>query len=152
VVCGKGVDGHAYVLADYSCSLSPDGWGRRVVEAFHNHVGDRIVVEKNYGGAMVDHVIKTVWRGAPVKLITSSRGKVLRAEPIAALYEQGAKGRVHHVRGLDLRRLEDQMICFRPDGYAGEGSPDRADALVFALTELMLVPRDMTWNPVIGLG
>lgn len=133
VVAGLGVDGRAYVLADRTCKLSPDGWGRRAVEAYHEFNADRIVAERNFGGAMVEHVIRTVDKSASYKEVTASRGKVARAEPVAALYEQG---RVSHIGGLP--DLEDQMCQIGPDGYIGEGSPDRADALVWALTELML--------------
>jgi len=133
IVAGKGVDGRGYVLADRSCKLSPDGWGRRAVEAYHEFKADRIVAERNFGGAMVEHVIRTVDRRASYREVTASRGKVARAEPVAALYEQG---RVSHVGGLSA--VEDQLCLIAPDGYVGEGSPDRADALVWALTELML--------------
>lgn len=133
VIAGKGDDGHAYVLGDWTCNLSPDGWARRVIDAFDEHKADKIVAEKNFGGAMVESVIRTVRKTAPVKLVTASRGKVARAEPVAALYEQG---RVHHVGAF--AKLEDQMCAMTPEGYAGEGSPDRADALVWALSELML--------------
>jgi predicted phage terminase large subunit-like protein len=135
VVAGKGIDGRAYVLADRTCKLSPDGWGRRAVDAYREHGADRIVAERNFGGAMVAHVIRTVDPRVSYKEVTASRGKVARAEPVAALYEQG---RVSHIGGLS--DLEDQLCAFGPDGYAGEGSPDRADALVWALTELMLAP------------
>jgi len=133
VIAGKGVDGRGYVLADRSCKLSPDGWGKRAVAAYHEFGADRIVAERNYGGAMVEHVIRTVDRQASYREVTATRGKVVRAEPVAALYEQG---RVSHLHGLD--DLEDQLCLIGPDGYAGEGSPDRADALVWALTDLML--------------
>lgn len=141
VVAGKGVDGRGYVLADRTCKLSPDGWGRRAVDAYHGgwsetperFKADRIVAERNFGGAMVEHVIKTIDRTAAYKEVTASRGKVARAEPVAALYEQG---RVSHVGSFP--ELEDQMCSIAPEGYVGEGSPDRADALVWALTELML--------------
>ncbi|MGX5827379.1 DNA-packaging protein [Mesorhizobium sp. 43Arga] len=141
VIAGKGVDGRAYVLADRTCKLSPDGWGRRAVDAYHGRwsqtpdkvKADRVVAERNFGGAMVEHVIKTIEATIPYKEVTASRGKVARAEPVAALYEQG---RVAHVGSMP--ELEDQMCLIAPDGYAGEGSPDRADALVWALTELML--------------
>jgi len=133
VVAGKGVDGRAYVFADLSAQLSPNAWGLRVVNAYRDHRADRIVAERNFGGAMVESVIKTVDRNAPVKLVTASRGKAARAEPIAALYEQG---RVSHIGTMP--RLEDQMVCFTADGYVGDRSPDRADALVWALTELMM--------------
>lgn len=133
VVAGKGIDGRAYVLADYTCNLSPAGWARRAVDAFDKFAADRVVAERNFGGAMVESTIRTARASLPVKLVTASRGKVARAEPIAALYEQG---RVSHIGSFP--ELEDQMCSFTPDGYVGEGSPDRADALVWALTELML--------------
>lgn len=133
VVAGKGVDGLAYVLDDLTCKLSPDGWGRRAVEAYQNYRADRIVAERNFGGAMVEHVIRTADRSVAFKEVTASRGKIARAEPIAALYEQG---KVKHLGRLT--ELEDQMCAMTPGGYLGDGSPDRADALVWALTELML--------------
>lgn len=133
VVAGKGVDGLAYVLADRTCKLSPDGWGRRAVQAYREFEADRIVAERNFGGAMVEHVIRTVDRKASYKEVTASRGKVVRSEPVAALYEQG---RVKHMSGLTA--LEDQCCAMTADGYMGEGSPDRVDALVWALTELMV--------------
>lgn len=133
VVVGKGVDGRAYVLADRSCKLSPDGWGRRTVNAYREFAADRVVAERNFGGAMVEHVIRTVDSAVSYKEVTASRGKVVRAEPAAALYEQG---RVSHV--AETAELEDQMCAMTSDGYALDGSPDRVDALVWALTELML--------------
>ena len=133
VAAGIGMDGNAYVLADHSCNLSPEGWARRVHETFTEFSADRIVAEKNFGGAMVEAVIRTVDKRLPVKMVTASRGKIARAEPVAALYEQG---RVRHVGAFP--QLEDQMVAMTPSGYVGEGSPDRADALVWALTELML--------------
>lgn len=139
VVCGKGVDGHAYVLADASCSLSPEGWGRRAVEAYRKHLADRIVAEKNYGGDMVAHTIRTVDNTVPVKLVSASRGKVVRAEPVASLYTQG---KVHHV-GVH-QTLEKQMCGWDPAEY--DSSPDRVDALVWALTELMVTNRG--WGAV----
>lgn len=133
VAAGIGVDGRGYVLDDHSCNLSPDGWGRRVREVYTLHGADRIIAERNFGGAMVEAVIKAQDKSLPVKVVTASRGKVARAEPIAALYEQG---KVSHVGGFS--DLEDQMCSMTSSGYVGEGSPDRADALVWALTELML--------------
>lgn len=133
VVAGKGVDGRAYVLADRTCQLSPDGWGRRAVAAYHEFAADRLIAERNFGGAMVEHVIRTADRNVSFKEVTASRGKVARAEPVAALYEQG---QVSHVGSHP--DLEDQMLNMTANGYVGEGSPDRADALVWALTELML--------------
>lgn len=144
VVVGLGADNHAYVLFDASCKLSPAGWGRRAVDMYERYGADIIVAESNYGGAMVENTIKTVSDKVKVKLVSASRGKHIRAEPIAALYEpseQYPRGRVHHV-GKFLE-LESQMSAFTTDGYQGSGSPDRADALVWALTELMLGDKKM---------
>lgn len=140
VVAGKGVDGRGYIFADRTCKLSPDGWGRRAVKAYHDFMADALVAERNFGGAMVEHVIRTVDSKVAYKEVTASRGKVARAEPVAALYEQG---RVSHVGSFP--ELEDQMCQFGPDGFIGEGSPDRTDALVWALTELMLEPTKQTF-------
>lgn len=133
VVAAKGVDGRAYVLEDGTCQLSPEGWGRRSVDLYRRHKADRIVAERNFGGAMVESVIRIADKQVPYKEVVASRGKVVRAEPIAALYEQG---KVSHVGAFS--DLEDQLCNFTSSGYVGEGSPDRADALVWALTELML--------------
>jgi predicted phage terminase large subunit-like protein len=133
VVAGLGIDGRGYVLADRTCKLSPDGWGRRAVNAYHEFKADRIVAERNFGGAMVEHVIQTIDKSASYKEVTASRGKVARAEPVAALYEQG---RVSHAGSF--AELEDQMAQMAPEGFVGDGSPDRADAMVWAITELML--------------
>jgi hypothetical protein len=133
VVAGLGVDGHGYVLEDGTCQMSPEGWGRRAVDLFHRHGADRIVAERNFGGDMVRFTVATADKNVAFKEVVASRGKVVRAEPVSALYEQG---RVHHVG--DFPDLEDQMTNFTASGYVGEGSPDRADALVWAMTELML--------------
>lgn len=137
VVVGKGADGHLYVLADLSCRLTPDGWGSRAVDAYRNWSCDRLVWEANYGGEMVEQVVRTAARNQRIevatKKVTASRGKRLRAEPVAALYEQG---RVHHVGGFP--ELEDQMCSWTPDSSS---SPDRLDALVWAVTELALEPE-----------
>jgi phage terminase large subunit-like protein len=133
VVAAKGVDGRGYVLQDATCQLSPDGWGRRVVEMYRRWQADRVIGERNYGGAMVEFVVKTADRSVSYKEVSATRGKVVRAEPIAALYEQG---KISHVGTFP--DLEDQMCNFTASGFVGEGSPDRADAMVWALTELML--------------
>lgn len=130
VVVGIGADGHGYVLADRSCRMSPDGWARRAAQAYHEYEADRLIVEDNQGGEMVAFLLGTVDATVPIKRIRASRGKRLRAEPVAALYEQG---RVHHV-GV-YPDLEDQMASFTGDG--GEHD-DRVDAMVHALTEVML--------------
>ena len=132
VIAGKGMDGRFYVIEDATCNLSPEGWARRVMDRFRAHNADKIVLERNFGGDMGAAVIRTADRNAKIKLVTASRGKSVRAEPIAALYEQG---RVTHARGLDA--LEDQMMQMTLAGFMGEGSPDRVDALVWALSELI---------------
>lgn len=129
VVVGKGVDGRFYVLADKSCRLSPDAWARRAVEAYEEFEADRLVAEVNQGGDLVERLLRSISKNIPYKSVRATKGKRIRAEPIAALYEQG---KVSHV-GLH-ERLEDQQCSFTPDGF--EGSPDRVDALVWALTEL----------------
>ena len=139
VVAGKGVDGHGYVLADRTCRLSPDGWVRRAVIAYDQFEADKLIGEVNNGGDLVERVIRTVGRNYPYKAVRASRGKMVRADPISALYEQG---RVHHVGSFP--ELEDQMCQFTPDGY--DGSPDRVDALVWAMSELMIEHRG--WGAV----
>jgi len=133
VIAGKAIDGRCYVLADWTCSLSPAGWGRHVAEAVARNQADCVVAEENFGGAMVESVLVAAQVGTRIKMVRASHGKIARAEPISALYEQG---RVGHVTGLVA--LEDQFCAFTVDGYLGKGSPDRADAAIWALTELML--------------
>lgn len=133
VVVGLGKDGQGYVLADRSCRLSPDGWARVVARAADEFGADRVVAERNFGGAMVEAVLRSAAPNMPVRMVTASRGKVIRAEPVAALYEQG---KVHHVG--TFAELEEQMTMTTTMGYKGSGSPDRLDALVWALSELML--------------
>lgn len=133
IVAGRGIDGRGYVLEDCTCKLSPDGWARMAVTAYHRWAADRIVAERNFGGAMVASVIRSADRSVPFKEVTASRGKSARAEPVSALYEQG---RVSHVGPMTA--LEDDMCLFTASGYMGDGSPDRVDALVWALTEVML--------------
>jgi phage terminase large subunit-like protein len=142
IVAGLGVDGLGYVLADRTCRLSPEGWGRRTIEAYDFHNADRIVAEKNYGGDMVRSVIQTARKTAPVTLVSATRGKTVRAEPVSALYEQG---RISHLipdpAANPLAALEAEMKRATSNGYLGEGSPNRMDALVWALTELFLTPE-----------
>jgi phage terminase large subunit-like protein len=130
IVAGIGTDGKAYVLEDKTIKGSPNEWGVAALAAYHQFQADRIVAEANQGGDMVAHTLRTVDKNAPIKLVRASRGKRTRAEPVAALYEQG---RVHHV-GF-LTQLEDQMCGWVPDIGS---SPDRVDALVWAITELMI--------------
>lgn len=139
IVAGLGADGKAYVLADCSVEkASPETWARKVADAADRFDADRVIAEANQGGAMVKSVLHAAKISLPVRLVHAARGKVARAEPVAALYEND---RVHHV-GV-FPQLEDEMCgLLVGGGYEGPGrSPDRADALVWALTELMLGKR-----------
>lgn len=133
VAAGRGVDGRGYLLGDYTCKLSPDGWARRAITAYYQHAADRLVAERNFGGAMVRAVIKSADANVPYKEVVASRGKAARAEPVAALFEQG---RVSVVGSLP--EMEDEMVLMTSHGFVGEGSPNRVDAAVWALTEVML--------------
>ena len=126
----------AVVLADCTVQgATPSGWARAAISAMEQHGADRLVVETNQGGLMVGEVLRQIDPLVPLKSVHASRGKVARAEPVAALYEQG---RVAHVAGMDA--LEDQMCRMTARGYEGAGSPDRVDALVWALHELLIEP------------
>ncbi|MCF6199461.1 MAG: terminase family protein, partial [Hyphomicrobiaceae bacterium] len=134
IVAGLDEAGRGVVLADESLQqVSPLQWARAAIRAYNLFKADRIVAEVNQGGEMVETLIRQVDQNAPVRMVRASRGKFLRAEPVAALYEQG---RVRHVGALP--RLEDEMCDFGPGGLANGKSPDRLDALVWALTDLML--------------
>lgn len=143
VVAGEGVDGKGYILADRTCKESPAVWGRRAVAAYHEFKADRIVAKKNFGGAMVEHVIRTVDPRVPYREVVASRGKVARAEPVAALYEQN---KIRHA--APFPELEDQLCAMTGDGFQGEGSPDVCDSAVWAITELML--GQTTPPPIFG--
>jgi len=122
-----------YVLEDATCKGSPEDWAKVVVKMYRKWEADKVIAEKNQGGEMVSSVLKAQDRTLPIKLVHATRGKVVRAEPISALYEQK---RIHHVGSHDL--LEDQMCTFSVDQVrnSSTGSPDRVDALVWGLTEL----------------
>ena len=140
VVAGRWGD-RAVILADRTVKgTSPVGWARVAVTAFHEFAADTIVAEVNQGGDLVGQVLGQVDAGVPVRAVRASRGKWVRAEPVAALY---AQGRVKHA-GM-FTELEDELCAFGPDGLAEGHSPDRLDALVWAVTELLLregpVPR-----------
>lgn len=139
IVVGKGHDGYGYVLQDKSTKTSPAQWARRAIKAYDDWMADRIVAEVNQGHDLVIHTIHTEDPFVVVKPVTASRGKVVRAEPIAALYEQG---RIKHV-GI-LPELEEQMVTWDPE--SGE-SPDRVDALVWGLTDLFLGDARMRPGP-----
>ena len=131
VVAGLGADGLGYVLADRSGRFRPEEWAGRAISAFRAHRADRIVGEVNNGGDLVEATLRAVDASLPFRAVSASRGKRIRAEPVAALYEQN---RVRHVGSLP--RLEDQMVGWQPGDEAA--SPDRVDALVWAFTDLML--------------
>lgn len=136
VVAGLGTDGNGYVLEDLTVKAGPATWGRIVSQAYERHGADRVVAETNYGGAMVRQVIQSARKDlklppVPFKAVTASRGKVVRAEPISALVEQGRIRLVGY-----QRELEEELCGFTTHGYTGENSPNRADAFVWAFAEL----------------
>ncbi|HEV2162208.1 MAG TPA: terminase family protein [Stellaceae bacterium] len=134
VVAGLAHDGQIYVLDDLSGRLSPRAWALKAIAAYRKFAADRIVAEVNNGGDMVEATLRSVAGDAPFRAVRASRGKAVRAEPVASLYEQG---RVHHVGGFAA--LEDQLCGFTAgfDRAAAGASPDRLDALVWAVTDLM---------------
>lgn len=149
VVVGLATDGCAYVLEDLSGRLGPAAWGQAVVAAFDRHNADAVVAESNYGGAMVGEVIRSAQgeraRRIPFREVKATRGKVVRAEPIAALYEQG---KVKHAGYFEA--LEDQLCGMTLAGYVGSKSPDRADALIWGVSELfpaITARKEGPWVP-----
>jgi len=141
IVAGKDARGHGWVLADASGRYQPAEWARTAVSVYHAHGADRIVAEVNNGGEMVEATLRMIDPNAAFTAVRASRGKVARAEPVAALYEQG---RVRHI-GV-FPQLEDQMCAFTGDVHGNSvvrsagHSPDRVDALVWALTDLLVAP------------
>jgi phage terminase large subunit-like protein len=132
IAAGLGVDGHGYVLQDGSGRMSPDDWGQRSVVIFDRWDADKIVAESNNGGDLIVSLMRTVRPNVPIEKVHASRGKITRAEPVAALYEQS---KAHHVGGFP--ELEQEMTNYVP----GESrSPNRMDALVWAMSYLMLRP------------
>jgi phage terminase large subunit-like protein len=140
IVAALGTDGHAYVLADESIHDTPERWARQAVIAYHNNKADRVVAEVNQGGDLVETVIRTVEPSISFSKVHATKGKITRAEPVSALYEQK---RVHHVG--QFAELEDQM-CTWVQGDSN--SPDRMDALVWAITELLVgaEPPPLFWR------
>ena len=130
VVAGLGENGHGYVLADASGKYAPTDWAREAVRLYHRFGADRVVAEVNQGGDMVESTLRMVDPNVSYKGVHASRGKIARAEPVSALYEQS---KIHHVGTFPT--LEDQLTSYEP---GGRKSPDRLDALVWALTELMV--------------
>lgn len=132
VAVGLGTDKHGYLLDDNSLNGSPEQWARQAIAAYHRHKANALVAEINQGGDMVTHTIHTIEQGIPIRTVRATRGKYTRAEPVAALYEQG---KIHHV-GM-FGTLEDQLCSWVP----GDKSPDRLDAMVWGFTELMVSGR-----------
>lgn len=131
VVTGLGTDGNAYVFEDATVKAGPATWGRVAVQCYDRHEADVMVGEVNFGGAMVEYVIQTQRPRTNFKMVTASRGKVVRAEPFSALYEQG---KVRHVGYFS--EMEEELCAFSTVGYLGDKSPNRADSLIWTLTEL----------------
>ena len=131
VVCGLDSNGHGYLLEDASCHGSPHQWATRAVAMFDKWEADQVVIEKNQGGDMCRHTLQTIRRGLPVVEVHATRGKHIRAEPISALYPVN---RISHVGTFP--ELEDQLCLFTSSGYEGSKSPDRAEAMIWAFSEL----------------
>jgi len=129
IVAGRGVDNHFYILEDKSGVFSPDVWIKRAIELYYKFDADRIVCEVNNGGDLIEKLLRVQDCNIPYSSVRATRGKMLRAEPISALYEQG---KVHHVGYL--KELEEQMCSYTPDTVK---SPDRLDALVWGISSLM---------------
>lgn len=132
VVAARGRDGHGYVLADYTTKASPAAWSALVAEAYHTFEADRVVAERNFGGDMVEYTLRSLQPDLPIRMVRASHGKAIRAEPVSGMYEQG---KIHHVGVLPF--LEDQMCTWDPEDDDAP-SPDRMDALVWALTDLLV--------------
>lgn len=137
IVAGMGINGRYYVLDDKSGKMTPDAWGRLAIDLYYQYQADRIVAEVNNGGDLVERLIRTIDTDVPYTPVHAARGKLVRAEPIAALYEQK---KVSHVRSFEI--LEEQMTTF----VGGTKSPDRMDALVWALTELSSTNGKAYWR------
>jgi len=145
-VCALGTDSHGYLLEDLSGRYKPEQWADIVNETYERHKADRVVAEVNYGGDMVRAVLQAKNPNLPFTAVTATRGKVIRAEPISALYEQM---KIHHVGAFP--EIEDQLCSMTLSGYQGLKSPDRADSCVWGFTELF--PKmtkkaaDSNWQP-----
>lgn len=143
IAAGKGTDNRGYMLGDHTLKLAgPDTWGRKVVQAFIDHQADIVVGETNYGGDMVRFVVQKAAEAmcvtVPFKKITATRGKIVRAEPVAALHEQD---KIRFVGTFS--ELEEQMLNMSTSGYQGSKSPDRLDSYVWAMTELQVRTRPL---------
>jgi predicted phage terminase large subunit-like protein len=139
IVSGLSEDGNYYILEDKSGKYTPDEWGRVAIETFYRYNANKIVAEVNNGGDLVERLLRSIDRNIPYKSVHATRGKMLRAEPISALYEQG---KVFHLGTFP--KLEEQMCSFTGDSRGQ--SPDRLDALVWALTELSISNGKPIWR------
>lgn len=144
IVVGLGADGDCYIIADRTCHLAPEGWGQRVARAYRQYDADRVIGEANNGGEMVEYVVKSVDSTIPFKSVHASRNKQTRAEPVSALFGAPPKrpSKVHLVGGFP--ELEDECCTWVP---GDEDSPDRLDAMVWGVTDLML-GQQSSWRPV----
>jgi phage terminase large subunit-like protein len=140
IVVAQGTDGRGYVLADRTCHLSPSGWAHRVVEVFDEFEADEVVAETNNGGDLVESLIRTVRRSIPYRKVHASRGKAIRAEPVAALYEQT---RVSHCEVFG--NLEAEITGWQPED--GD-SPNRLDALVWGISSLGMFKQSKRWRMI----
>jgi phage terminase large subunit-like protein len=131
IVCGLGIDGNGYILEDLTCKASPAVWGKVATDAYQRWSADRIVAEDNFGGAMVRHVIHSCRPNTPYRAVKASRGKTVRAEPISSLCDIGKIRMAGY-----FRDLEDELCGFTTQGYMGEQSPNRADAMVWGMSDL----------------
>ena len=129
---------HGFILDDQTCSGSPNTWAKRAIAAYYDHEANYIVAERNNGGDMVANTIRGIDSTVPIKTVWATRGKARRAEPISMMYEQN---RIHHIG--ELPSLEDQMCEFDPDDPDNSWSPDRMDAMVWAMTELLIGNRQL---------
>jgi phage terminase large subunit-like protein len=141
VAAGRSADGQGYVLSDISGRYAPNDWAQRALNLLEDLQGDKIVGEANNGGDMIEHTLRTIDKNVSYKKVTASRGKQTRAEPISSLYNLG---KIHHV-GI-FPDLEDQLCNWEP--LSGDKSPDRLDALVWALTELFPKRKGPSWSEV----
>lgn len=147
IVGGLGMDGNGYILEDCTVKVGPGKWGQVVADAYARHEADRVIGESNYGGAMVEFVIKAANPNISYKQIHASRSKVLRAEPVSALHE---KGKIKFVG--DYSELEDELLNATTTGYTGSRSPNRMDAFVFVMTELFPgITREKKEQPPISV-
>lgn len=154
VVAAKGRDGHCYLLEDLTMRGSPEQWGRKVIEAYRYYKADAVIGEVNYGGDLVRANIHAIDKTVKYKEVRASRGKVLRAEPVAALYEPTPDGliRVHHVgKEEKWSALETELLFFSQSEYKGPRSPNRADAAVWCVTELMIDGFESVVAPIVGV-